>query len=338
MTKTLTIKSYPTLVSQLRKVFIEGLQKIEAEKVRTYWRTGQLISNFLLANKQRADYGDGLYNRLEDDLDIERTVLLRTVQFYRAFPIVAARRQLTWSHYRQLITVEDKSKRDLFTQRAVQKEWSYRELEEAIRLDKLKIVEPRQKPAQRSAVKLPVTRARLFTYKIVEPDYIHPIDERLVVDLGFNFLTHAKISGIRLKAGEIIESVKRGSGYSFQHSDAKPKDLHTYKALVERVVDGDTIWLNIDLGFDCWIREKIRLRGIDTPEIATVKGQQAKKFVESRLKQVKFVIAKTYKSDKYERYLTDIFYQSNEENLETVLEQGIFLNQELLDEGLAVSM
>ena len=73
-------------------------------------------------------------------------------------------------------------------------------------------------------------------------------------------------------------------------------------------------------------------------------GQQAKDFVESALRAVEFVIIKTYGADKYDRYLVDIFYLPVEYSdiglhLETdpyrVLQQGKFLNQELLDLGLA---
>lgn len=47
--------------------------------------------------------------------------------------------------------------------------------------------------------------------------------------------------------------------------------LHTYVALVERVVDGDTLLVRIDLGFDVWKSHRIRLRGIDTQPLATLK-------------------------------------------------------------------
>ena len=334
----LAVKTYPALLSQLKTVFIQGLQKIEEEKVKTYWRTGEIISNYMLENKERADYGDNLFDKLAEDLEIERTILLRTVQFYRAFPIVATWRQLTWSHYRLLITVEDEAKRKLFAEKAAKKEWTSFELEEAIRLDRLKVEEePQEKPAQ-SSVKLSVLRSRIYTYQILEPTYIHPIEEKLVIDLGFKVLIHAEIKGLRLKKEEIIESVKEGGVYSYKHSDAAKKELYTYKALVERVVDGDTIWLNIDIGFSCWTRQKVRLRGIDCPEIDTKKGQEAKEFVEARLKEVDFVIVKTYKEDKYDRYLADIFYLKGESDPQKVLQEGTFLNQELLDRGLAKPM
>lgn len=45
--------------------------------------------------------------------------------------------------------------------------------------------------------------------------------------------------------------------------------MYTYKAKLVRVVDGDTIDAEIDLGFNVLIRQRIRLYGIDTPESRT---------------------------------------------------------------------
>lgn len=334
MQKAIDNNSYLKLLTQLKKVFIEGLERIEDEKVRVYWSTGRLISDYILEYKERADYGGNLFSKLAKDLHIHARTLSRAVKFYRAFPILTARSKLSWAHFRELAYVEDKRKRQLFVERAIKKEWDSRKLEEAIRLDRATVKEPEEKPRQ-PAKRLTVTRARMYTYQVLEPGYIHPIDEHLTIDLGFCVLTHQEIKGLKLKAGEFIESIKSGQGYSFKHSDAKPKELYAYKALIERVVDADTLWLNIDLGFSCWTRQKVRLRGIDSPEVTTKPGQDAKRFVEARLKEVEFVVIKTYKSDKYDRYLTDVFYQKDESNPSVVLEQGTFLNQELLNEGLA---
>jgi endonuclease YncB( thermonuclease family) len=333
--QSLAVKSYSTLLSQLKKVFIEGLQRIEEEKVRTYWRTGELISNYLLENKERADYGENLLSRLSGDLTIDRSTLQRSVQFYRTYPIFGARHKLTWMHYRKLITIEDKTKRELFEERAVKKEWSSQELFEAIRLDRLELEEPEEKPAA-SDYKLPVTRSRIFAYRILEPSYINATEETVVVDVGFYINAQVALKGIaRPKDGQIVESLKSGSSYTFKTSDAKPRELYTYKALVERVVDGDTLWVNIDCGFDIWIRQKLRLRGIDCPELSTEKGQEAKKFVEAELKELKFIVIKTHSSDKYDRYLADIFYLGDVTDPQDVLAEGTFLNQELLDRGFA---
>jgi len=337
MPKQITANSYPTLVNQLKKVFIEGLKRIEEEKVKAYWQTGKLISDHLLANKDRADYGATLLENLSKDLGIDLSTLQRIVKFYRAFPIPARGRELRWSHYRTLITISNEKRRLFFTEQAIKKEWDAKQLGEAIRLDRVESEVPQSKTIL-SIPNLSVTRARLFTYRIMEPSFIHPVEEKMVVDLGFSVFVHTEIKGIKLRDGEILESVKKDDVYSFKHSDATPKELYTYKALVERVVDADTFLLNIDLGFSSWVRERVRLRGIDAPELATSEGKKAKAFVEARLKEAAFVIVKTHKNDKYGRFVMDVFYQPGEEDAQKVLAQGTFLNQELLNLGFAVPM
>jgi len=82
-------------------------------------------------------------------------------------------------------------------------------------------------------------------------------------------------------------------------------------------------------------RHRFILRGIDTPELSTKKGRQAKEFVEAALSKVPFIIIKSASLDKYGRPLSDIFYLENENNPQVVLGKGIFLNEQLLDAGLA---
>ena len=67
--------------------------------------------------------------------------------------------------------------------------------------------------------------------------------------------------------------------------------MHGYKCTILRVIDGDTVDVDIDLGFGIWMRkERIRILGIDTPESRTrdkvekVYGNLAKEFVKSFLK------------------------------------------------------
>ena len=66
--------------------------------------------------------------------------------------------------------------------------------------------------------------------------------------------------------------------------------MYHYKAKLLRVVDGDTIDVDIDLGFDVWLRkQRIRLAGIDTPESRTrnkvekAMGLRAKEFLQKAL-------------------------------------------------------
>jgi endonuclease YncB( thermonuclease family) len=112
--------------------------------------------------------------------------------------------------------------------------------------------------------------------------------------------------------------------------------LHTYVAILERVIDGDTLLVRVDLGFDVWRVERIRLRGIDTPELKTVTGRKAKEFVEEVLAEVPFLVLRTYKTDRYARYVADVFYDKLLTKKERVFEKGSFLNQDLVEAGYAV--
>jgi len=336
-TKLSNAVGYAQLVKKIESELSELDFFIRRRTAEAYWRVGKFIHVHILEHKEKADYGQELFEQLEKDVKRDKTTLRRAVQFYLVYPIGADQRQLSWDHYKRLITVQDEAKRASFEKTALQRDWTAEELGEAIRLDRLTIERPTEKPREETK-KLATMRARLYAYQVLEPRYIHPVEERFIIDLGFSVLIHAEIKGLRLKAGELIESQKSGAAYSFKHSDAKPRELYTYKALVERVIDADTIWLNIDLGFDCWTRQKVRLRAIDAPELATKEGQESKTFVEARLKETPFVLIKTYKSDKYDRYLSDVFYLKDENDEQIVLSQGTFLNQELLNLGLAQLM
>ena len=70
---------------------------------------------------------------------------------------------------------------------------------------------------------------------------------------------------------------------------AKKMDKHIYSAKVVRVVDGDTADAMIDLGFDTWVKKRIRFYGVDTWESRTrnleekKKGLAAKEYVKDLL-------------------------------------------------------
>jgi len=81
-----------------------------------------------------------------------------------------------------------------------------------------------------------------------------------------------------------------------------------YVRKVEAVVDGDTIDVLIDLGFDILFASRVRLAGIDTPESRTkdlaekALGLEAKEYLKKALKDAKSVIIKTEKMDSSEKY------------------------------------
>ena len=81
-----------------------------------------------------------------------------------------------------------------------------------------------------------------------------------------------------------------------------------YVRKVEGVVDGDTIDVLIDLGFDILFASRVRLAGIDTPESRTkdvaekALGLESKEYLKKHLKDAKSVIIKTEKMDSSEKY------------------------------------
>ncbi|MBU1862943.1 MAG: thermonuclease family protein [Candidatus Omnitrophica bacterium] len=111
--------------------------------------------------------------------------------------------------------------------------------------------------------------------------------------------------------------------------------LHIYAGRLERIIDGDTFIIAIDLGFTVWTHRRIRLRGIDTPEAGTPEGEAARQFVTDRLFEASRVVLQTFKIDIYGRYVCDLFYLPGETDTEKIFRDGHFLNQELLDQKIA---
>jgi len=81
-----------------------------------------------------------------------------------------------------------------------------------------------------------------------------------------------------------------------------------YVKKVTKVVDGDTIDVDIDLGFDISFSSRVRLAGIDTPESRTTDkmekalGLEAKAYLKSQIESAKTVVIKTEKMDSSEKY------------------------------------
>ena len=104
---------------------------------------------------------------------------------------------------------------------------------------------------------------------------------------------------------------------------------HKYKAKVRRVVDGDTLDLDIDLGFRITLRERVRLMGIDTPETRTrdpiekANGLKSKEFVIGFVADGSVAI-KVHGFGKFGRPLVDLYKGS------------VCLNDQLVLYGLAV--
>jgi micrococcal nuclease len=91
--------------------------------------------------------------------------------------------------------------------------------------------------------------------------------------------------------------------------------IYIYKAELVRVVDGDTVDLIIDLGFDTSRKERFRLYGIDAPEMNTAAGMDAKEWLKDALMPLEAIYVQTIqlptkaKRDKYGRCLAVLYDQ-----------------------------
>jgi len=134
-----------TLLADVRELILaarEGVaQAVNAGLVTLYWQIGKRIRKDVLQEK-RAEYGQKIVAALGRQLETEfgrgftEKNLWRMVQFAEAFPdeqiVAALRRQLGWTHFRQLVPIEDPLKRDFYAEMCRIERWSTRTLAKKI--------------------------------------------------------------------------------------------------------------------------------------------------------------------------------------------------------------
>ncbi len=90
--------------------------------------------------------------------------------------------------------------------------------------------------------------------------------------------------------------------------------MYEYKCQLVRVVDGDTVRLDIDLGFGVWMKNKpCRLMRIDAPPAGTAEGDAATTGLTNVLAGKKHLTCMTQRSDIYGRYLVELY--GDDENI-----------------------
>ena len=115
-------------------------------------------------------------------------------------------------------------------------------------------------------------------------------------------------------------------------------EKYIYKAKLERVVDGDTVDALIDLGFDTWVKKRIRYAGVDAWESRTRNLEEKKKGLAAKARNKELIeeisarpgyfLLKSHGVGKYGRVLGEIFIQDEDKN-------DINVNQLLIMEGHA---
>jgi len=108
--------------------------------------------------------------------------------------------------------------------------------------------------------------------------------------------------------------------------------MYQYKIKkINRVIDGDTVDLDIDLGFGVTLSHRVRLKGINAAETKTLnleekkKGIEAKLWLEKELSREGEWIIETVKEDKYGRILGTLYFVGD----------PVTVNERMLNEGIA---
>jgi endonuclease YncB( thermonuclease family) len=270
--KTISTKQYTKLLTDIKSLIETGINKSGEDATNqltlTYWKIGERITKESLSTT--SNYRISILKDLSGELELERTVLSRCNNFYQTYKSPPENKNLSWSHYRELIAIKD---------------------------DKL--------------------RAEL----------------------------EAKAQAECWTRDKLIAAIKQKQNNYNSNTNQKPKikrptnSTYLYKAKVLEVIDGDTLILDIDLGFQVKKEQRVRLAAIDCPEITTKKGKEAFEYVRTKMTQTNFIMVQTHKIDIYGRYVAHIFYEpaltENKKNQDEIFKNGIYLNDELLRLGLA---
>lgn len=105
--------------------------------------------------------------------------------------------------------------------------------------------------------------------------------------------------------------------------------MFEYRCQVLRVLDGDTVEAQIDLGFRLTLRTKIRLSGVSAPELKVApQGQEAKAHLEGLLRQRTSVIVHTTLNHEFEKY---------GRVLGSIVADGVNVNRQMVLDGFAAA-
>lgn len=333
MTKIST-NEYQKICNEIQKQITQTTQNIfnsiTRQKVEMAWNIGKIVDKSL-RNKDEKTYGKTLIKKLEGDVKISETALYKMRSFYKAYPKLPKDDvKLNWSHYRVLSGVKEASERKALEYLARENLWDSDRLQKEVTRRKTLPAGEETLIKKSTTKKIQPNRGRIYAYQIVE---IAGAKSKFV-DCGFKIFREAQE---RLpKDAKVVLVSQKNQKYSYKKSSVTTKQLYLYKACLKRVVDGDTIHANIDLGFGIWHEEILRFAKINAAENSTTAGKQATVELNKIFATVDFFVVKSIKTDIYNRYVTDIFLpRGKETDLQKICDDGIYLNQLLLDRGLA---
>lgn len=314
------VQTYDELLTEIRAVIKENGNPIKSDvrhaKLREAWGIGKLINEHVLLNKNNGESMRALLKRLAQDLDSSLPDLYHKTEFARAYLEVPVTINLNWSHYKEIVPINDAGERAEIARQAEVGKWTVEKLSKEIK-------EHKYKTADTEAA---VIAGKLTELKPGKPGFykIVKMNGDLAAELGFDVYREAPSASLAdIEEGQIISGTGK---YFIADPEAKKEDLYFYYADVLDVVDGDTFHAAIYLGFGTTLAQRLRLRRVDAPELKKDFGEQAKEALSEVLRRgggkVILKVARGNDQDNYGRYLVDVFVN------------GKNIDQELVDTTL----
>ncbi|MFT7538543.1 MAG: micrococcal nuclease [Lysobacterales bacterium] len=337
---------YEQLIITIRDVLSEGIveaqRRVDYERLRAYWGIGRVIEQTVKASNGDLDLDEALYNRISEDvkrhlnLDMSLDTIRRTIQFSREYTVFPKNTPLTFTHYLSLMRVHDKRRRISLERKDIKEEMSAMVLKQKV----VEIIHDNKPLDTSKKNNLILKRGEPYvyyvqSYKDIKGKESNWIDCGFKINLNLNDARCSSNIKRYVDGRRIIAVTKTNNVFCIKETRLKKNLEHTYKASVIRVVDGDTIDVLIDVGFNIITHQRLRLKGINTPEITTATGRRAMIFLTEYLSKNPLIIIRTHKSGMYGRWLADIFTKEGSDDPYLIARKGVYLNQLLLDEGYA---
>lgn len=331
---------YLKLISQIKKLLTVGLaqsqEELSYQRLLTNWKVGELITASAQPGRGKAATGTlfDLEQRIAKDIEYHLRYVQNMVQFYKTYTKPPKQNFLNWTHYQDLLTIKDAKERHYWEKRIDREKISSKKFRSLLKTQKSEqlVVSDVQKG------KLVLTRGTLYLYRIAQVEQL-PLDaSEVIVDCGFHTIRRfERDPKKRFESGMLVNSIKDAGHYTVRQTKKYDRNqLYTYGARILHVYDGDTFRAYINLGFDIYRQETLRLKGVDAPEMYTEYGAQAKAYVEELFQQYPKVVIKSHGWDPYKRFIVDLYYGKENQTFEEIAAAGPSLNQELLDKELAL--
>ena len=344
---TNTSKFYNDLIARIKASLSKGLltaqKMLEYQRLKTYWEIGRDITKIVVHAKGELRLSQGLYGQISRDingqlgLDLSADTIGRAVQFNKNYPVFPKGTTLTFTHYIALQRIKDSNIRARLEAKAINTDMNSFQIKDAV-----DIINSQDGPGGKPAKPLVCERGQPYVYcarqdRDINGNKCFRIDcgFKINIPLATGILNQRKAPMTMTKKNRTVRTVKRGGKYDIVLFRDGYQKLYTYLAKVLKVIDGDTIDARIDVGFEIRLDDRLRLKGINAPELSAPAGRRTKEFLVKYFSKCPNIIIRTTKSEMYGRWLSDVFALPGCADPYKIALEGEYVNQLLLDKGLA---